>query len=261
MRLATFLAPGADSPASGEVRGEQVVAFADGSTVLERLSSGDRTPADGQPYRLDEVAMLAPHRPRAAFAIGLNYRLHAQEGGAKIPEEPLVFYKGPGSVVPPGGPVRHPTGTEELDYEVEFTIVMGPENGVAGYAVANDISARDWQRSDVQWWRAKAADTFCPFGPWITTADEVSDPYDLAIRCWVNNDLRQDARTNDLIFRADQLIAFISEAVRLEPGDLILTGTPHGVGMAMQPPRFLKPGDVVRMEIEQLGAIEHEIVE
>jgi acylpyruvate hydrolase len=136
---------------------------------------------------------------------------------------------------------------------------MGARGEVAGYAVANDVSARDLQRREPQWTRAKGADTFCPWGPWITTADAVEDPEALSLRTWVNGELRQDARTDDLIFGIEALVAFISQTCTLEPGDLILTGTPSGVGAYQDPPAFLQSGDVVRIEIERLGAIEHAV--
>jgi 2-keto-4-pentenoate hydratase/2-oxohepta-3-ene-1,7-dioic acid hydratase in catechol pathway len=136
---------------------------------------------------------------------------------------------------------------------------MGPGGQVAGYAVADDVTGRDLQKREPQWTRAKGADGFCPWGPWITTADEVAEPEDLALRTWVNGDLRQDARTSDLIFGIEAIVAFLSETCTLEPGDLILTGTPSGVGTWQDPPQFLQSGDVVRIEIEGLGAIEHAI--
>ncbi len=261
MKLVTFLPPGGSGPLAGEVRGDQVVAFDDGVSVLERLHSGDRSPAGGPVHALADVTLLAPHIPRAIFGIGLNYRAHAAEQGTELPESPIVFMKLPTSAAPPGGPVRRPPVVRRLDYEGELAVVMGPANTVAGYAVADDVSARDLQRREKQWTRAKGADGFCPFGPWITTADEVADPENLALRTWVNGELRQDASTSDLVFSIPQLIAFIAETITLEPGDLILTGTPSGVGMALDPPRFLEAGDVVRIEIEGLGVIEHGIVD
>jgi ureidoglycolate lyase len=260
MRLATFLAPGADDPRAGEVRGEQVVAFESG-TVLDRLAGGDWTPAGGEAFDLADVTLLAPvPRPRAIFGIGWNYAEHARETGRKLPEWPLVFLKLPTSSVGPSGPVRCPAVVRRLDYEVELTLVMGAGHEIAGYAVADDVSGRDLQGRENQWTRAKGADTFCPWGPWITTADEVPDPEDLRLTSHVNGELRQDSRTSDLIFGPRALVDFIAEAITLEPGDLILTGTPSGVGFAMDPPRFLASGDVVRCEVETLGAIEHQIV-
>jgi acylpyruvate hydrolase len=259
MRLATFVPSSGGAPRAGEVRGEQVVAFADGSTVLDRLASGEHTPARGEPFALAEVELLAPHVPRVIFGIGLNYLAHAREQGREPPEAPMVFLKPPSSAAPPDGPVHRPAVVKRLDYEAELAVVMGSGGEVAGYAVADDVTARDLQRREAQWARAKGADGFCPFGPWVTTADEVPDPHDLWIRSWVNGEPRQDARTSDLIFTIPELVAFISEAIALEPGDLILTGTPSGVGMALDPPRFLEPGDVVRIEVERLGAIEHAI--
>jgi acylpyruvate hydrolase len=261
MRLATFLPrDGADAPIAGEVIGDEVVAFAPGETVLGRLAFGDRTQARGEAFPLAEVTLLAPvPRPRAIFGIGLNYRAHAEEGGRDAPEAPIVFMKLPTSAAPPNAPVRCPPVVRRLDYEGELAVVMGPGNEVAGYAVADDVSARDLQKREPQWTRAKGADGFCPYGPWITTADEVPDPEDLGLRTWVNGELRQDARTSDLIFGISELIAFLAETCTLEPGDLILTGTPSGVGAFSDPPTFLGSGDVVRIEIERLGAIEHAV--
>jgi 2-keto-4-pentenoate hydratase/2-oxohepta-3-ene-1,7-dioic acid hydratase in catechol pathway len=259
MKLATFLPPDGGDALHGEVRDGRAIVFADGSTVLSRLASGDTTPASGPDFALDEVMLLAPHTPRAIFGIGLNYLAHAREQGAEPPPAPIVFMKLPASAVAPAGPVRRPDVVKRLDYEGELAVVMGAGGQVAGYAVADDVTARDLQGREPQWTRAKGADTFCPYGPWVTTADEVADPEDLALRTWVNGELRQDARTNDLIFSIPELVAFISETCSLSPGDLILTGTPSGVGMAMDPPRFLQSGDVVRIEIESLGTIEHAI--
>jgi len=259
MRLATFIAPGQDEPRAGEVRGEEVVAFA-GGTVLDRLASGDRAPADGPAHPLGDVTLLAPvARPRAIFGIGLNYAAHAAEQGRDLPEFPIVFMKLPHSSVAPSGPVRRPAVVRRLDYEAELAIVMGAEGRIAGWAVADDVSARDLQRREPQWTRAKGFDTSCPWGPWITTADELPDATALRITAHVNGELRQDSTTSDLVFGPQELVAFISETCTLEPGDLILTGTPSGVGMALDPPRFLEPDDTVRIEIERLGAIEHRI--
>src|SRR4051794_39262236 len=259
MKLATYLAPGHDAPTAGQVRGEEVVAFTSGS-VLERLASGDRTPADGPAHALAEVTLLAPvPQPRAIFGIGLNYAEHARETGQQLPEAPMVFLKLPSSSVPGSGPVRTPSVVKRLDYEVELAVVMGAGGEIAGYAVADDVSARDLQKREPRWVRAKGFDTSCPWGPWITTADEVSDPENLRIGSQVNGEVRQDSTTADLVFGPRALADFIAETCTLEPGDLILTGTPQGVGQAMDPPQFLNDGDVVRCEVEGLGAIEHRV--
>jgi 2-keto-4-pentenoate hydratase/2-oxohepta-3-ene-1,7-dioic acid hydratase in catechol pathway len=235
------------------------VAFAEG-TVLDRLASGDRTPADGPAHPLDGVSLLAPvPRPPAIFCIGRNYAAHISEMGSDRPEKPLVFLKLPNSSVPPAGPVKRPRVVEKLDYEAELVLVLGPDNAIAGYAVADDVSARDLQTSEAQWTRAKGFDTSCPWGPWITTADEVPDARALRVTTHVNGEIRQDGHTKDLIFGPEELVAFIAETCTLEPGALILTGTPSGVGAAMDPPTFLAPGDVVRVEVEGLGALEHPI--
>ncbi|MEA2266196.1 MAG: hypothetical protein QOE27_1779 [Solirubrobacteraceae bacterium] len=260
VRLATFLPPGSTRPVAGEIRDDRAIAFAGAGTLVERLASRDRAPAGGESFPLEEVELLAPvPRPRAIFGIGLNYRAHAAEQGAELPDRPIVFMKLPTSAAPPGGPIRCPAVVGRLDYEGELAVVMGPDGEVAGYAVADDVSARDLQKAEPQWTRAKGADTFCPYGPWITTADEVPDPHDLGLRTWVNGELRQDARTSDLIFGVPELVAFLRETCTLEPGDLILTGTPSGVGMSMKPRRFLASGDVVRIEIDRLGSIEHAV--
>jgi 2-keto-4-pentenoate hydratase/2-oxohepta-3-ene-1,7-dioic acid hydratase in catechol pathway len=261
MRLATFLPPGSTTPRAGQVHDDEVVSFVmKRETVLDRLRTADWDQALGDAWPLDEVTLLAPvPRPRAIFGIGLNYAAHAAEQGAEQPEFPIVFMKLPSSSAPPNGAVRCPEVVRRLDYEGELVIVMGAEGAIAGYAVADDVSARDLQGREPQWTRAKGADGFCPWGPWITTADGVDDPENLRLTTHVNGELRQDASTSDLIFGPQALVEFIGETCTLEAGDLILTGTPSGVGMSMDPRRFLESGDVVRIEIESLGAIEHAV--
>ena len=257
MKLATFTTNG--EPRAGEVRGEEIVAFESG-TVRDRLASGDRTPATGQAFPLAEVTLLAPvPRPRAIFGIGRNYAAHAAELGNVLPDAPMVFMKLPTSSVPPDGPVQCPRVVAELDYEAELVVVIGSGGSIAGWAVGDDVSARDLQDSEEQWTRAKGFDASCPWGPWITTVDELPDAAGLRIGSWVNGEQRQDATTDDLIFSPQQLVDFIAETCTLEPGDIILSGTPDGVGKAFDPPRYLSDGDVVRVEIERLGAIEHTI--
>jgi acylpyruvate hydrolase len=261
MRLATFLPPDSTAPCVGEVRDGHVVSFADRSVdVLQRLLDPFASIAEGPSFALADVTLLAPvPTPRAIFGIGLNYADHVAEMGGQAPERPLVFMKLPSSAAAPGAAVRCPDVVRRLDYEGELAVVMGANRAVAGYAVANDLTARDLQGREPQWTRAKGADGFCPYGPWITTADQVPDPHALALSTHVNGQLRQESSTSNLIFTVPQLIEFISQTCTLQPGDLILTGTPGGVGMALDPPAFLSSGDVVRIEIERLGAIEHAI--
>ena len=259
MKLATFRVPGRDEPLAGEVIDGRVIAFEGGVGVVDVLAGAQPSRAVDS-WSLDEVTLLAPvPRPGTVYAIGLNYAQHIKETGNEPPKAPIVFVKVANSVAPPGGPIRCPEVVKRLDYEGELTIVIGAGGAIAGFCVADDVSARDLQRREPQWTRAKGADTFCPFGPWVTTADEIPDPGNLSLRTWVNGDLRQDSNTSDLIFGCDELVRFISETCTLAPGDLILTGTPSGVGHAMDPPQFLTSGDVIRIEIELLGSIEHRV--
>jgi 5-carboxymethyl-2-hydroxymuconate isomerase len=266
MRLCTYR--GVDGVRPGVVEGDAVrpLGLAD---ALEVVGGASARPG-GPPEPLAAVELLAPIRPGKVIGIGLNYRDHAAETGKPLPELPLLFAKLPSAVTGPAGPVLHPDWTEELDYEGELAVVIGrrtravaPADALAavfGYAVMDDVSARDRQRSEPQWVRAKGGDGFAPFGPWITTADEVPDPQALRIRTWVNGALRQDGSTADMVFPVAELLSFCSHAFTLEPGDVITTGTPAGVGTAMTPPGHLRPGDVVRVEIDGLGAIEHPVV-
>lgn len=227
------------------------------------------TPA-GRPVPLSGVTLNAPLRPGKLIGIGLNFRDHAAETGKPVPTIPLLFAKMPTAVTGPAGPVVVPAYTTEPDFEGELAVVIGRTardvaaadalDHVFGYAVMNDVSARDRQREEPQWVRAKGADTFAPWGPWITTVDEVPDPQALRIRTWVSGELMQDGTTADMVFSVAELIAFISSSFTLEPGDVITTGTPAGVGVARGPQRFLRDGDVVRIEIDGLGAIEHAVV-
>jgi 2-keto-4-pentenoate hydratase/2-oxohepta-3-ene-1,7-dioic acid hydratase in catechol pathway len=259
MKLVTFRAPGRSQPLAGEVVDDRVVAFDGGLGVADVLAGASPT-RGSESWGLSEVTLLAPvPRPGTIYAIGRNYAAHAAEMGNQPPEQPIVFVKVAGSVTAPGGPIRCPEVVRRLDYEGELVIVMGPGGAIAGYCVADDVSARDLQGREPQWTRAKGADTFCPFGPWVTTADEVPDAGNLNLRTWVNGELRQDASTSDLVFGCEELVAFVGQTCTLAPGDLILTGTPNGVGMAMDPPQFLKSGDTIRIEIERLGAIEHRV--
>lgn len=224
------------------------------------------------PWRLsgESVRLEAPLKtPRKFFCIGLNYRAHAEESNKPLPKAPLFFNKFATSIVGPNDPVVGPPVTEQLDYEVELAVVVGKraknvseeeaDQYVYGYTVVNDISARDLQKSDGQWVKGKALDTYAPLGPCVVTRDAI-DASDLVLRTRVNGELRQESRTSDLIFTVPQLIAYLSRLITLEPGDIIATGTPSGVGGAMNPPRFLQPGDVVECEIEGIGLLRNTIV-
>jgi 2-keto-4-pentenoate hydratase/2-oxohepta-3-ene-1,7-dioic acid hydratase in catechol pathway len=258
LKLATFQAPDGQVRA-GEVVDGEVRAFAPGFTVLDVLAGGS-PPFTDESWRLEDVTLAAPVcEPGTVYAIGLNYAQHIEETGGQRPEFPIVFVKVRGSVAPPGGPIHCPEVVRRLDYEGELTIVMGREGQIAGFCIADDVTARDLQGREPQWTRAKGADTFCPIGPWVTTADEVPEPENLRLRTWVNEELRQDSSTSDLIFGCREVVEFIGQTCTLRPGDLILTGTPSGVGMGLDPPQFLKSGDVVRIEIDRLGTIEHPV--
>ena len=197
-------------------------------------------------------------------AIGLNYRLHAQEAGAAIPSEPIFFMKATSSICGPNDDVIIPKNSQKTDYEVELGIVIGSlarqvsksdaRKHVAGYCVVNDVSEREFQiERGGQWTKGKSADTFCPTGPWLVTVDEVSDPGKLVLWTEVNGERRQNSNTADLIFGVDEIVSYVSQFMTLLPGDVIPTGTPSGVGMGFKPPKFLKPGDRVRLSVEGLG--------
>ena len=197
-------------------------------------------------------------------AIGLNYRLHAEEAGAPIPKEPIFFMKAPSSLCGPNDDVMIPKGSQKTDYEVELGIVIGTKASyiavhdapkhIAGYCVVNDVSEREYQMErGGQWTKGKSADTFCPMGPWLVTADEVPDPGKLQLWTEVNGERRQNSNTADLIFGVDHIVSYVSQFMTLMPGDVIPTGTPSGVGLGFKPPKFLKPGDRVRLSVEGLG--------
>ncbi len=235
-----------------------------GPDLVTYLASGQAT--DGGRLPLAEVRLLAPvPRPGKIFGIGLNYRDHAEESGQPVPEEPILFAKFTNSVIGPGAPIVIPAATAEPDYEAELCVVIGRTahdvdvsaalDHVAGYTCANDVSARDLQLSVSQWTRGKAVDTFLPCGPWLVTTDEIPDPQSLRVSCVLNGRTMQDSTTAQMVFGVAELVSFISRTCTLEPGDLIVTGTPPGVGFARTPPVWLKDGDEVTIEIEGIGAL------
>ena len=241
-----------------------------GSATLAALRdriAGSSIADRGQP--LEEADLLAPvPRPGKIVAIGRNYREHTAEEGVEAPPAPLIFAKWPSSVVGHGAEVRWDPGlTAQVDYEAELAVVIGrtarrvsPERAldhVLGYTCLNDVSARDIQFGDGQWVRGKSLDTFCPMGPALVTADEIGDPQDLAICCSVGDERVQDARTSAMYFGVAEIISYCSRSFTLEPGDVIATGTPGGVGVFRDPPRFLGDGDRVTVEIERIGRLEN----
>ena len=252
--------------------------------LVERMAAGVPLPAEaGPPLSLASVRLDAPlPRPRRnIFCVGKNYHEHAREfaqsgfdssvtrPGDDIPSHPIIFSKVPESVIAPGAVIRIPTGvSEEIDYEAELAVVVGrggrgitaaqAMEHVWGYTIINDVTARDWQQRHRQWLLGKSFDTFCPMGPCLVTADELNGA-DTRVRCWVNDELRQDARTTDLIFDIPALIETISAGITLYPGDLISTGTPAGVGVGFKPPKYLQSGDRVRIEIDGIGMLENPV--
>jgi len=220
---------------------------------------------------LQEVQLMAPVlKPGKIIAIGLNYLDHCLEQGKTPPERPTIFTKFNTAVNHPDGVIRwDPTLTQKVDYEAELAVIIGKRayrvaaedayDYVAGYTCLNDVTARDLQRSDKQWVRGKSLDTFAPIGPVMVTADALPDPHALDIRCWVNGELRQHSNTRQLIHTVPKLIAFCSQAFTLDPGDIITTGTPGGVGVYREPPVFLKPGDEIIVEIEKIGRLRNTV--
>ncbi len=219
----------------------------------------------------DAPELLAPVDPGKIVAIGLNYADHVREAGLTEPRQPLIFAKFPSSVVGPGQAIRIDAGlTERVDWEVELAVVIARRTRdvpvdaaldcVLGYTIANDVSARDLQFADGQWVRGKSLDTFCPLGPWLATPDEVGDPQQLRLTTRVNGELVQDSSTREMIFPVAELIAHCSASFTLEPGDVILTGTPWGCGEFMTPRRSLEAGDEVTLEIEKIGRLSNPVI-
>jgi 2-keto-4-pentenoate hydratase/2-oxohepta-3-ene-1,7-dioic acid hydratase in catechol pathway len=214
--------------------------------------------------------VLPIERPGKIICVGLNYHDHAEEQGVEVPEEPLLFAKWPNALIGPGDPIVIPPIVTKCDYEAELGVVIGArvrgvskENAleaVRGYLCANDVSARDLQFKDGQWTRGKSVDTFCPVGPRLVPVEEISDPHDLRIRAIVSGEVLQDSTTAKLIFGVDDVISYASQTMTLEPGDLILTGTPAGVGVFRDPQRLLRAGDEVTIEIERIGSLTNSVV-
>ncbi|OAI11406.1 fumarylacetoacetate hydrolase [Methylomonas koyamae] len=274
MKLATFLDNGERK--IGAVVGEQVIAAGTGlpNDMLAFLAAGAPAQralqalidsgAAGKP--LAEVQLLAPiPRPGKLLGVGLNYADHIGETGLEKPEYPTFFTKQSTCVIGPGAAIHLPPISDKVDYEGELAIVIGKRcknvsteraNAViAGYTICNDVTVRDWQARTPTWTLGKSFDTHGPLGPWLVTADEIADPHNLSLKTWVDAELRQNANTGEMIFNCYELIAYLSQVMTLEPGDVISTGTPAGVGVKMKPRGYLKPGQIVRIEIEGIGTL------
>lgn len=284
MKIARFERAGQDR--IGLIKGEGVIdvaqvdasvptsmieLIAGGPAVLDKLS---RAAESAPSIALADVRLLAPiARPPKYLAIGMNYAKHVAEAKREGIEKPAYQYwfnKQTSCVNGPFADIVKPTATDMLDYEVELGVVVGKTarrvtadkalDHIFGYLVCNDVSARDWQRHTPTFTMGKSFDTFGPIGPWIVTADEIADPHALGLRCWVNGELRQSSNTSEMLANCYEQIAYASIACTLEPGDILATGTPEGVGLGMHPPCFLNPGDVVRCEVDFIGAIEARVV-
>jgi 2-keto-4-pentenoate hydratase/2-oxohepta-3-ene-1,7-dioic acid hydratase in catechol pathway len=258
----------------------KITRYLDSKDDIHFAANGRRIVGDifGKFTVTDEPAdvrkLLAPVVPAMIWCIGLNYRQHALETGAKIPQHPIVFAKGPNAIQNPGDPIQIPMHlrSNQVDYECELAVVIGQRcknarrqdalKYVFGYTAANDVSARDWQKDfgGSQWCRGKTFDTFCPVGPFLVTSDEIPNPNALRLRTELNGQTLQDSNTSDMIFDVPALIEFLSGSTTLWPGTLILTGTPQGVGMARKPPVWLKPGDVVTVEVERIGQLTNPVI-
>jgi 2-keto-4-pentenoate hydratase/2-oxohepta-3-ene-1,7-dioic acid hydratase in catechol pathway len=204
-------------------------------------------------------------RPGKIICVGRNYAQHARERGAEVPAQPIYFLKSNNTICGPGDPIRLPPNSKQVDYEAELAVVMGrggkqiPEvkayEHIAGYMILNDVSARDMQSADKQWFRGKSCDTFAPIGPWIVTTEEIPDPHSLRISLTLNGQTMQDSSTGNMIFKIPYLVSHLSQSLTLEPGDIISTGTPEGIGAGRTPPVFLKPGDSISITVEKIGTL------
>ena len=277
MKLATFTHAG--TTRIGRVEDDRIVDLGAAglpATMLALLEAGTdalrrAASATGASFALAEVTLEAPiARPPKILAIGLNYKDHIEETGLETPKFPMFFNKQSTAAHGPYAPIHLPRVSDKLDYEGELGFVIGrrcrhvprerAHEVIAGYTVCNDVSVRDWQMRAQTFTIGKSFDTHAPFGPFIVTPDEVGDPHDLALKTWVNGELRQDSNTRHLVFDCFEQIATLTAAFTLEPGDLVLTGTPSGVGIGFDPKRFLKAGDVVKIAIDKLGHIENRVV-
>jgi len=267
MRLVTFRRDGG-SPQAGILSGDKVSGL--GMDMLAVIASGETPKASGPSYELGQVKLLAPiPRPPKLICIGLNYHDHAAETKQEIPAVPTIFCKFPNVVIGPGENIVLTNKDGRTDYEAEFAFVIGPGgrnipapramNHVFGYTIINDVSERRYQMATSQWMIGKTFDTFAPMGPWLVTADEIPDPHSLDLSLEIAGERLQHSNTRELIFKIPELIEYLSSVVTLEPGDVVSTGTPAGVGFVRKPPRFLKPGDEVVIKIDRIGELRNPV--
>lgn len=273
MKLVAYNLKGETTLRRGVVlAGEQVVEIPGEFKALDTddLERAERHAAGQTGISLGEVDLHPPvPDPNKILCIGLNYLDHCQETGQPVPEHPVLFAKFNNALVGHQGAILLDGTSQKVDYEAELAFVIGKRaykvseaeamDYVAGYVTANDVSARDLQFADSQWVRGKTLDTFCPLGPWLVTKDEVPDPHNLGIRCRVNGQALQDSTTAQLIFKIPALVSYLSQGLTLEAGDIVLTGTPPGVGYTRKPPVLLKPGDVVEIEIDGVGLLRNPV--
>jgi len=266
MKLATFTYKEHNSQI-GEIVGDKIYNTTAMETMQYMIRRGLLPVRRNDSFPLDAVKLEIPLRPGKIVCIGRNYAEHAKETGSDVPKAPIIFAKFPSALIGNGETITWSESiTKQVDWEGELAVIIGKRarnvteedalNHVFGYTIANDVSARDLQlREDSQWTRGKSLDTFCPLGPWIVTRDELGDPHKLSVKTTVSGELRQDGNTKDFIFNIPFLVSYCSRMFTLEPGDLILTGTPSGVGEGMKPPVYLKDGDVVKIEIKGIGEL------
>ena len=269
MRLVTFQPLGKGAiPEAGIVSGDRVTGL--GRDMLSVIASGRPADSEGPSYELSTVRLLAPiPRPPKFICVGLNYRDHAREAGLEIPSVPTIFSKFSNVVIGPGATIVLPKISKRPDYEAEFAFIIGPGgrhipaasalDHVFGYTIVNDVSARDYQMATSQWLMGKTFDTFAPMGPWIVTRDEIADPHALDLTLEIRGEILQHSNTRELVFGVPALIEFISSVVTLEPGDVVATGTPAGVGFARKPPRYLRDGDEVVIRIQGIGELRNPV--
>ena len=282
MKIVTFRRNAESRPEVGIVRDDSIIALgANCQSTTDLIANWADTKGRITDYLskapteaivpLSGAKLMAPLlNPPKIICVGLNYRDHAIESNMEIPKVPTIFNKFPTSIIGPGDEVILPKTSEKPDYEAEFAFVIGPggrhikkddwQNHIFGYTIINDVSARDYQMATTQWLMGKTFDTFCPMGPWIVTADEIQDPHALDIKMTISGQVLQNSNTRELIFRIPDLIEYLSSVMTLQPGDIVSTGTPAGVGLGHKPPRWLRPGDECVVSISGIGELRNPIV-